>query len=159
MRIAWIAAAVAVSAPVLPAMGSSAAGGTLTVLVTGLKSDQGTVRIALSDSESCYSAKQEKHDRKMELPIHDNAAKAVFEGLPPGEYAVKLFHDRNGNGKFDTILGVPVEDYAFSNNARGFMGPPPFDKVKFTFSGRPSTIEIRIGEGKNHSAATSESGK
>ncbi|MCP1335524.1 DUF2141 domain-containing protein [Hyphomicrobiales bacterium FT118] len=48
-----------------------------------------------------------------------------FFRLPPGEYAVIVFHDENDNGLLDTgIFGVPVEGYGFSNNAEGFLSAP-----------------------------------
>ena len=51
----------------------------------------------------------------------------VFTGLPAGKFAVAVFHDENGNDTLDTnLLGIPKEGYAFSENARGFAGPPSF---------------------------------
>jgi uncharacterized protein (DUF2141 family) len=45
----------------------------------------------------------------------------VFTNLTPGTYAVIVFHDENDNGKLDkTALGMPIEAFAISNNARGF---------------------------------------
>ena len=44
--------------------------------------------------------------------------------LPPGTYAIGIFHDANLNNRLDNyFFGVPREQYGFSNNARGFMGP------------------------------------
>lgn len=148
-RTLLIAAMIVVFSTAMPAWGAAPVGdtsktGTLTVSVTGLKSDKGSVRIALFNSEVSYAGKDDEQFRKAELAIHDGTAIAVFEQLPPGEYAVRLFHDKNGNGKLDKLMGVPVEDYAFSNNARGVMGPPGFKKARFTFDGRESTIGISI---------------
>jgi Uncharacterized protein conserved in bacteria (DUF2141) len=40
--------------------------------------------------------------------------------------------DENGNGVLDkNFFGVPVEGYGFSNDARGSMGPPAFEKAAF----------------------------
>jgi uncharacterized protein (DUF2141 family) len=53
----------------------------------------------------------------------------VLTNLDPGQYAIILFHDENGNGKLDrNALGVPTEPYGFSNNVRGFLGPQPSKK-------------------------------
>ena len=50
----------------------------------------------------------------------------------PGEYTIKIYHDENGNGIHDkNILGIPKEDYAFSNNAVASIGPPDYEKAKF----------------------------
>ena len=69
----------------------------------------------------------------------------TFEGLPAGDYGVKAFHDVNGNGRMDTNpFGMPIEPYAFSNNAVGNMGPAGWDRAKFAVSGATAqTISIR----------------
>ena len=60
------------------------------------------------------------------------APTAAFAALPPGEYAVSVFHDRNRNGKMDkNLLGMPTERYGFSNDASGGMGPPAFEAARF----------------------------
>jgi uncharacterized protein (DUF2141 family) len=46
-------------------------------------------------------------------------------GLAPGRYAIKSFHDIDGDNRMSTNpMGMPIEPFAFSNNARGNMGPP-----------------------------------
>ncbi|MFH0934941.1 MAG: DUF2141 domain-containing protein [Pseudomonadota bacterium] len=52
--------------------------------------------------------------------------------LPPGRYAVAAYVDNNRNGRQDkNLLGVPKEDYGFSNDARGRFGPPDFAEAAF----------------------------
>ncbi len=67
--------------------------------------------------------------------------------LPYGEYAFTLFVDFNGNKKLDkNFLGIPKEQYGFSNNVMGRMSAPTFDQAKFAIAG-PTTqnIKLRIG--------------
>ena len=67
--------------------------------------------------------------------------------LPHGEYAFTLYVDFNGNKKLDkNFLGIPKEQYGFSNNVMGRMSPPTFDQAKFAIAG-PTTqnIKLRIG--------------
>ena len=70
---------------------------------------------------------------------------AVFRDLPAGDYAVKAFHDIDGDGEMDVNpFGMPVEPYAFSNNAVGNMGPAGWDQARFAVSGDVAqTIRIR----------------
>jgi uncharacterized protein (DUF2141 family) len=69
----------------------------------------------------------------------------VFRGIEPGTYALSAFHDKNGNGKLDTnFVGMPVEDYCASNDARGFMGPPSFEDSKFVYRGGTKRLEARM---------------
>lgn len=51
---------------------------------------------------------------------------ATFKGLPPGKYAVAVFHDENSNNRVDTnVLGLPKEGYGFSRHS------PRLKKPKF----------------------------
>ncbi len=56
----------------------------------------------------------------------------LFPSLPPGKYAVSAYADANGNGRLDrNFLGLPAEQYGFSNDARGRFGPPAFAEAAF----------------------------
>ena len=117
----------------------------LTVTVDGVRSDDGKVMVAL-------------HIPKTEVTFPDGAGTVaaqwrvarsgsmqfVFSGLPSGRFAVAVFHDENSNDALDTnLLGIPKEGYAFSENARGFAGPPSFDAA---------AVEIVSGEAKSTAA-------
>ena len=74
------------------------------------------------------------------------AEKAVllFANLPPGRYAVSVFHDENGNGKLDTnVVGIPTERHGFSRGARGQIGPPGFADAAVEL-GADTTITIQL---------------
>jgi uncharacterized protein (DUF2141 family) len=72
--------------------------------------------------------------RAAAAPGNASPALCVFEDLSPGTYGISAFHDRNDNQKLDTnLIGVPVEDYGASNNARGVFGPPKFDDARFEY--------------------------
>ena len=91
-------------------------------------SEQGRVMIAVYSSEAAYNGEG--------APVRYMAAApgqpVRIEGLAPGRYAVKSFHDLNGNGKMDSNpFGMPTEPFAFSNNARGNMGPAPWSAAAF----------------------------
>ena len=117
------------------------AGDTLTLTFeTGATT--GTVMISVFNSEATYSGGAPV--AATALPASGPVV-AVFENLPAGDYAVKAFHDVNGNGRMDTNpFGMPVEPYAFSNNARGNMGPAGWDRAHFAVSGATAqTIAIK----------------
>jgi uncharacterized protein (DUF2141 family) len=70
----------------------------------------------------------------------------VILDLPPGAYAVMAYHDRNANGRLDTLpIGMPIEPYGFSNNARGSFGPPAWKAASFVLdaSGAVQAIDLR----------------
>ena len=90
-----------------------------------------------SKEESCIASVKEIDLKKTEI---NNV-------LPYGEYAVTLFVDLDGNKKLNkNFLGIPKEQYGFSNNVMGRMSPPTFDQAKFAIAG-PTTqnIKLRIG--------------
>lgn len=55
--------------------------------------------------------------------------------LPPGEYALSLYHDVNSNGKLDSnFIGIPKEPAVVSNNAPARFGPPKYRDAKFSLT-------------------------
>lgn len=52
--------------------------------------------------------------------------------IPEGTYAIALFIDTNNNKKIDTnFFGIPKEQFGFSNNVIGRLGPPSFESASF----------------------------
>lgn len=65
-----------------------------------------------------------------------------FEDLSDGIYAFAVFQDLNDNGKLDTKkFGIPVEPFAFSNNALGKFGPPKFSEAGFDLKGGKKHVQ------------------
>jgi uncharacterized protein (DUF2141 family) len=101
----------------------------LTVSVSGLKSDDGVLKVGLYNSEGTFLKIPYK---SIPSQIKDNVATVVFEGIPKGEYAISSYQDENSNGKLDrNEIGIPSEAVACSNNAKGYMGPPRYQDAKF----------------------------
>ena len=113
----------------------------LLVIVSGLRSQEGNVHIALYDDPGRFP-KSDGMVLRAEVPILKGVARHKFTGLTHKLYAVAVYHDENDNDEFDQgLLGIPLEDYAFSNNASVFMGPPSFARSAFAV---PETQEIQI---------------
>ena len=144
IRLAPFHAACAAAALLLsaaPALAQSADSKIVLTFETGART--GSVMVALYDSAAAYDGSAG--------PVAATAVSAsgnvvaTFENLPAGDYAVKAYHDVNGDGQMNTNpFGMPTEPYAFSNNARGNMGPARWDRAHFTVSGETAqTISIR----------------
>ena len=119
--------------------------GKLTVIITGFDNDDGNCRYALDNSKSVYEREDTVWIGKV-LPIVKKQVVVVIDSLKYGEYAVRVFHDENKNKIIDTnLLGIPTEDYGYSNNASSWFGPPSWDKAKFIFNKPEMTIEIEVG--------------
>jgi uncharacterized protein (DUF2141 family) len=118
--------------------------GKLSLKVIGIENDEGTIAVALSNSREDY----ESHDtvyRAANIKIVNKTAEYIFEDLPYGEYAIKVYHDEDDDGEIDlSFFGVPTEDYGFSNNASGMFGPADYDDAKFIFDKPILEIEIDI---------------
>ena len=114
----------------------------LKVDVTGLKSDRGSVRVALYDSEAKFLKEPFK---AAVLPIQGKKARWELDALPPGEYALAVVHDENGNGKTDKgAFGIPTEPFAFSNGAKVLMGPPKWKEARFAVRAPGTAVEVRL---------------
>jgi uncharacterized protein (DUF2141 family) len=98
----------------------------LEIIVTALASNRGDVHVAIYNTPELFPD-SDGMTTKLEVPIEGNAARALFTGLMPGFYAIAVYHDENMNDEFDQgFLGIPLEDFAFSNGTKAFLGPPSF---------------------------------
>ena len=114
----------------------------LIVNVKNINRSEGKIYVALYTSNANYL----KNDAisKCENALEGNL-EIEFSDLPPGEYAVCVIHDLNGNENLDkNFLGVPKEGFGFLNGMMGNFGPPPFEKVKFTWNGAGAKIEVPL---------------
>ena len=118
----------------------------LVIDVVGVNPGVGYVVLALFSSA-------ENH---MNQPVLEKTAKVnkadkvtfVLQGLARGRYSLSVFYDENGNARLDTgLFGIPKELVGFSNNARGFFGPPSYDDSAFDLS-KPTRMEILLRNAK-----------
>lgn len=123
-----------------PALAQSPDSSVVLTFETGVRT--GSVMVALYDSEAAYEGGPAV--ARMAVPASGRVV-ARFENLPAGDYAMKAFHDVDGDGEMDANpFGMPTEPYAFSNNAVGNMGPARWDSARFVVSGETAqTISIR----------------
>ena len=105
---------------------------TLTVAFTGLASPTGTILLSVFDSEAAFDTGG-KPVRQAMIQANGATIETVFAGLPAGRYAIKAFHDLDGDMKMATNpFGMPTEPFAFSNNAVANMGPAKWADAAFT---------------------------
>lgn len=115
----------------------------LRVHVLGLRNDHGDARCSLFSSAEDFPNNGDLMAKTTTAPIVGRTATCEFTGIAPGVYAVVLFHDENGDGKFNRDwIGLPEEGYGFSNDAPAHFHPPRFDDASFSFAG--GTLEIPV---------------
>ncbi len=116
----------------------------LTLEVNSIKEFTGDVYIALYNTEESF-LDEENVFRRMKVAVKGESARCDFPDLPPGQYAIALYHDKNGNQQFDTnFIGLPKEGYGFSNDVMGRLGPPSFSAASFKTLSPNETKTIHI---------------
>jgi uncharacterized protein (DUF2141 family) len=118
--------------------------GTINIKISGFESDKGDCWFALDNSKEVYESKASVFIGKI-LPIINRSVNIKLDSLEYGEYAIRVFHDENGNGKLDlNFLGIPTEDYGYSNNVSAWFGPPRWEKASFILNQSEMQIEISV---------------
>jgi uncharacterized protein (DUF2141 family) len=108
------------------------------------KGKKGILYVAIYDnSEDFMKVKLKKTSLNMSTGKN---AQLEMEDLVVGkEYAITCFLDENANLMLDkNAFGIPNEPYGFSNNTKGFFGPPSFDEVKFVFTPKNNPLSILV---------------
>ncbi len=115
----------------------------LTVDVQNIGSSKGTIRVAVYRPCTGFPEKCTPLDTQT-LPARTGTVRATFS-LPPGPYAVAVYHDQNANGKLDKrLFGIPKEPYGLSNNFRPKLSPPKFADCQFEVIPDGKRVDIRV---------------
>ena len=105
-----------------------ARGADLEVIVSGVRSTEGLIRVAVFNSAETFLITGKEFQKSAFSAAKE--AKIVFHGLDAGAYGVAVYHDENSNAIFDkNWLGIPKEGYGFSNNPSVLMRAPRFDEA------------------------------
>lgn len=136
-----VAAAMTAGTPLAGAAEKSGAA-ELTVVVKDLRSDEGLVKIALWQGAKGFTDPEAALAKLTVVPAGKQALVTISD-LAPGAYALAIYHDENGNDKFDkTWIGWPDEGLGFSNGAWIKLGPPSFKDAAIKLEGGAKTTEI-----------------
>tara|TARA_B100000902_G_scaffold274043_1_gene259917 strand:+ start:72 stop:509 length:438 start_codon:yes stop_codon:yes gene_type:complete len=117
----------------------------LEIEIQNIKND-GDMYFALYDNDENFTSPNESTDLMLlaikEKVFVNNHRMNIF--LAKGNYAIKIYIDKNYNEKFDfNFFGFPKEQYGFSNNATGILGPPDFKASSFQVK-NDSIINIKM---------------
>lgn len=143
---ALIAIALAVSAAGSNALAAcQSSDGEIEVRVDAVRSAAGSiVAVLYGDNPADFLKKGKRLDKAFE-PAREGLVSVCLTAPAPGMYAVAVYHDENGNEKFDkTWIGLPDEGYGISNNPKIFMSAPAFNEAKFEALNGPTVIDIVV---------------
>lgn len=151
LSIATLQVAVYATIPLSPARAQEApapAAGPASVTVTfkGITRPTGVIRGQLFADEASYGGKGGAAPAaQFALPVSSDTVSTTVSGLAPGRYAVKAFHDVDGDGKMATNpFGIPTEPFAFSNDAKGAFGPAGWSDAAFEVGAGETVHAITI---------------
>ena len=99
---------------------------------------EGTVYLAIYDNSISFNQDNKNKNIDKKRWVKSIVEAVSVEGftksieLKKGVYAISLFVDSNNNKIIDkNFLGIPSEQYGFSNNATGFLGSPSYEDASF----------------------------
>lgn len=111
----------------------SAHGCNLRIHVDGFRNSKGNLGTVVFTSPDGWPEDLAKSYRHGPAPIDaaSRTATAVWNDLPPGNYAIAAIHDENSNHKLDrNFLGVPKEGFGFANNPHVILTAPKFAQAE-----------------------------
>jgi uncharacterized protein (DUF2141 family) len=127
----------------IPPKGEAAEGSEIVVTVRDIRQEAGKLLVILVDDKADWKTFKPSFVRIVEPAISE--ARAVFEQIPPGVYAISVLHDINDNQDLDRkFMGIPKEPFGFSNNVNGAFGPPSFKRASFEVPGGGKRVFQKI---------------
>ncbi|HEY0265342.1 MAG TPA: DUF2141 domain-containing protein [Rhizomicrobium sp.] len=126
LALAGLATPALAQEPITPAPG------TLVITIHDVSPKGGMLRLGLYD-EARYPDDDAAPVASADVKAEMGLTTITLTNVPAGTYAIETFQDVNGNGKMDTSwLGIPLEPFGFSRDAKPHLSKPDFAKVKFT---------------------------
>jgi uncharacterized protein (DUF2141 family) len=134
-------------ASVLALLGSAAPAlaqepGAVIVHVDNVRSSEGHVRVELCTqgaflTDACAVAGS--------APARRGETVVTLGDVPPGVYAVQVYHDANDDHKVNRgLLGIPTEDIGFSREAPLGLHGPQFIKAAFNHAADEQVLTVHL---------------
>lgn len=122
---------------------ASESGQLLSMGVEGLRSTKGNILICVTRQPRYFPDCSSDPDRRhFAVPARSEAI--ALGAMAPGDYAIAIIHDENGNGKLDTFAGIPREGVGFSRNPTIRFGAPSFQSARFVIGGAPVRQDVKV---------------
>ncbi len=117
----------------------------LEVRIEGLRNQKGLIRLCVTRDEKIFpNCERDPAARSLSVPATAASEPIEIPDLRPGDCAVAVFHDENGNGKLDTAFAIPKEGFGFSNNPTVRFGAPSYAAVRIRLVPGANTQTIKL---------------
>lgn len=129
------------ASPSVKALSSSS----LTVTINGLKNQRGQVCLSLFSGGRGFPSSSDRAVVARCVKLENAPLTVKFENLKPGSYAIAAFHDANSDGVLNrNLLGIPTEEFGFSQNPTILTGAPKFGDCAVLVAGPQTNINIQM---------------
>lgn len=119
--------------------------GRLSIEISGIEPQAGTIRVAIFRPGDQFPDVESASELTSVAAPDAKQVTVDFHLLPPGKYAVAVYQDKNDDGVLNKArIGLPLERYGFSNNARRVMGPPSYEAAAFELGAEPVVQTITL---------------
>ncbi len=119
---------------------------TVSVRIANINAAKGSVRLAVFTTAEDFKENENAVFGRV-IPLSSRGDVSLDIPLEEGKtHGIALFHDLNDNGKLDkTLVGIPKEPYAFSNNPKAKWEKPSFSDISFLpENASGETLELRL---------------
>lgn len=121
------------------------------LLFGSLSAEAGDLLIRVEGNQSTAQlyvalvAADQKGWEPMLRELQGEGEQLIVTDVPPGQYALQLFQDANGNGRLDlSPRGIPLEPVGFSGNPSLLKGKPSPEGSRFEHGEDDTLIDIRL---------------
>lgn len=123
-----------------------AAAGDLRVIVSNVTGGTGSLIVRVYDRAERWLGDEVYLRRSQDVSTARQGDSVTLElSLPPGDYALSVFHDIDGDGRMArNFFGLPQEPAGLSNNATPRFGPPKWRDARFELREAPVVQRIRL---------------
>ncbi|RJG54908.1 DUF2141 domain-containing protein [Sphingobium terrigena] len=115
----------------------------LSMALEGLRSTRGQILVCVTRVPRYFPDCSHDPDKR-HFAVAAKGGAVTIGTVTPGDYAIAIVHDENGNGKLDTFAGIPREGVGFSRNPVLRFGAPSFRSASFAVAGAPVEQDIRL---------------
>lgn len=118
---------------------------TIAVHIRGARNSQGDLVVVLYGANPDDFLKKGRRLARERVPARAEAVTVRLAAPGPGLYAVAVYHDENGNGKFDRRwFGLPGEGFGVSNNPKFTLRAPRHAEAAFQVGRGLAVVEISL---------------